>query len=152
PIFSLPIHRWARNRTRRRGFQDARFIPPPLWADYLVRVDASADGDGIRIALDIGDDLDIVEIGKGEVPSSFHHAKAEAAPEIHQPLLRMAINAGVTLAAAKLERRPHQLKGGAGFAEFGAYRQALDLGEIGEITHPKAAGRFMADIAQKMGG
>src|ERR1700761_7384885 len=72
PIFSLPIHRRARNRPRRRGFQNARYIPAPFRADNLVRIDSDANGDGLRIALDVGDDLHIIEIGENETASAFH--------------------------------------------------------------------------------
>ncbi len=60
-------------------------------------------GNAVRIALDIGDNLDIVEIGEHKFLAAFHDPKAEAAPEIDQALLRMAIEFLVSLCLAELD-------------------------------------------------
>jgi len=78
--------------------------------------------------------------------------KAEAAPEIDQACLRVAIGPAIALFLAKLEPRINQLEGGAGLAELLADYQPFKLCELGKKAHPQVTGRFVADIGQKMRG
>ncbi len=104
---------------------------------------------GIRFEL--RDQFDIVEIGEHKTLAAFKCVETEAAPEANQPRLGMAIGAPIAFFLAKLESSPHQLKGGAAFAEFLTNGEPFDFGEIGKKAHTQTAGRLVADIGDQMG-
>ena len=88
-------------------------MPAPLWTDDAVRI--ISEGDVLWIGFDVGDDLDIIEIGKDELFAFLHHPIAEPAPEIDQPNLGMPIDAPIAFHLQHLKRSPDQLERGAGY-------------------------------------
>ena len=64
-------------------------MPAAFGPDHHIGI--GADGDGLRILLDVADDLDIVEVREDEFLGPFQRPEAETAPEIDQALLRMAV-------------------------------------------------------------
>src|SRR4051812_4926834 len=99
-------------------------MPAPFRAYQDIGVSLERHRGGI--ALDVGNDLDIFEIGKGEAAGIFPHAEAKPAPKWHQLFLDVAVDAGVALFLTELETRACQLDGGVRFAEFLADRHAFE--------------------------
>jgi hypothetical protein len=128
-----------------RPFEDSRQMPAALRPNDHVGV--PADADGLGMAIDLGDHFHIVEVREHELLAAFEHPEAETAPEIDQPLLRVAIKAAIPLLPAQLDRGSHHLKRQTRVAEFLANGEAFDLGEIGEIADAQAACGFIPDIA-----
>src|SRR5262245_47294472 len=108
------------------------------------------EGDRFRIARRLHHHLDIVEIGEHQLVPAFEDLEAESAPEIHQPLLRMAVKPLISLGPAQLDCRAHELEREARVAKLLAYRQPLDLGEIREVANADAARRLVADVTEQV--
>src|SRR5579885_1234672 len=105
-------------------------MPTPFGPDHHIRIGSQSDA--IRIPFDIRNDFHIVKIRKDKTLCVRRHLESETAPEIHQSLLRMAVDLGVTLLLAKPETGAHHLECRPGLAELLADRQPFDLCEIGE--------------------
>jgi len=73
-------------------------VPAALGTDHDVRIDA--DGNGFGMGRRIQDNFDIVEIGKDKFATVLKRTKAEPSPEIQKTLLRMAVEAPVSLGTA----------------------------------------------------
>src|SRR5215468_7528024 len=73
-------------------------------------------------------------------------------PEIHEAILREAVDLPKTLALDVGDGLLHQLERDPRAAELMAHRKPLDLGEFAEEADAQAARRLAADIAEKMRG
>ena len=60
-------------------------MPTALRPDHHIRI--RADGDRLGIPLDLGDDLDVIEIREDEFLGAFDRPEAETTPKVHQTLL-----------------------------------------------------------------
>ena len=75
---------------------------------------------------------------------------AEMRPEVHQPVLRLAVDLPKPLALAVVDAGLHQLERHARAPELVPHGKALDLGELAEEPHPQAAGRLGSDEAEEV--
>src|ERR1700744_6703207 len=123
---ALPLDGWPGAVTRRGLFQYPGAVPHSFRPDQFVGV--AADPHGIGMRLNFGNHLHIVEIGKDQIPAAFKQMKAEPAPEIDQPLLRMTIKAPVSLHLTKLDGSAHELERQACGAKLLAHGEPLDFG------------------------
>src|SRR5262245_66237699 len=71
-------------------------------------------------------------------------------PEVHQAILRMAVDAPEAFLAGKLDARANGMKGKPGLAVLGPHRQSLELEEIGKKSCANASRRLIAHVADQM--
>src|SRR5882724_4300989 len=73
-------------------------------------------------------------------------------PEIHQAILREAVDLPKPLALDVLDGGLHQLERDPRAAELMPHRQPLDLGELAEEADAQTSRRLAADIAEEVRG
>src|SRR5215207_6425468 len=132
----------------RGALQDAGPVPLALGADQHVGV--GGEREGIRVRLGLEQHLGVAEVAEGERPFRLDRARAEALPERHEAILRVAVDLAVALDAAELDAGPHEIEGEARAAELAPNREPLELGEIGEEAGPDAAGRLVVEGAEEV--
>src|SRR5665213_3196031 len=71
-------------------------------------------------------------------------------PEIHQPVLRVAIDFLESLALDVFKAGLHQLERYARAPKLMAHGEALDLGEFAKKTHPKTRRRLLSDKSDEV--
>src|SRR5882757_5372083 len=142
-------------RTQRRGHgatrgnvQNAGSVPIALRPDDHVRIAIERNGVGAR--LDLKDHLGIGEVGKSDLAVVAEGFGAEMRPEVHQPVLRVAIDLLEPLALDVIEACLHQLERYARASELMANGETLDLGEFAEKPYAKATRRLLPHEPDEM--
>src|SRR5215471_1087201 len=123
-------------------------MPAALRSDDHIGI--AADADGVGVAIQFRDHLDIVEIGEHQLVAALELLESETAPEIHEAFLRVPIQAPIAFLPAKLDARADELERQPRVAEFLANGEALDFRKIGEEAESEASGRLVADISDQV--
>jgi hypothetical protein len=78
--------------------------------------------------------------------------RAEPRPEIHQPVLCLAVDAPISLALEEVDAGADEPEGDHRAPKLRTHGEALDFGEIGEEPRAQASDRLVANEADEMCG
>src|SRR6185437_14616897 len=104
----------------------------------------------IRMRLNPGDHLDIIEIRENKSRSIFQYLEAKPRVEIYHMSLDVRIERSIALHPRELDARAHKLKGKSSAAELLTDRQSLDFCKVSKISDANTTCRLVTDITQKM--
>src|SRR6185503_20447530 len=105
-------------------------MPAALGPDKHVWI--GVDGDRVGMRVELRNHFDVVVIREHEFLTSGKRLEPEAAPEVYQPLLGVAVDATVALDPTELDRRARHMERQPRVPELALHRDPFQLREIGK--------------------